>query len=352
MMIGTCGFISTGSSAVSDLLKEFDENQVMDGFEFALVHAMDSIEDLTYHVMQNGSRCMSGGVAIERFRRYIKTSGALRRATQGRLDALTDEYLDQIIQARWRGYGSAKMDMMLFPGFKYKYIGVRLMRDKVHPRLSKKFGRTFDFYPVRGMELCVRPDRYYEHTRRYVSKILDAMGWDRARNLVLDQPFAASNPQKSFEYFDDPRAIVVDRDPRDVYLFAKKVLLHKVRAIPTERVEDFVAFYRALRKDMPYLQERGDILRIRFEDMVYEYDESVRRIMDFCGLREHSRPRSIFEPNLSINNTQLFRRYPQYAQDIAYIERELPEYLVPFERYGAPAPSGEMFYGRSPLNKR
>ena len=43
------------------------------------------------------------------------------------------------------------------------------------------------------------------------------------KNLVLDQPFSGNNPQASFPYFENPRAVVVDRDPRDYYLFVKNL---------------------------------------------------------------------------------------------------------------------------------
>lgn len=349
MIVGVCGFVSTGSSAVSDLLKEFDENQVLDSLEFSIAYTPDGLEDLTYNLMYKCSKTTSSNAAIERFRRYIKTCEALRRATKGRLDALTEAYLKQIVQVQWLGYSN--VDAVLFSGLRYRYVA-GFMKRKVYPRLSRRFGRNFDFYPVRTMEFSAKPAHYFEHTKRYVGDILDAMGWDHRRNLVLDQPFAGSFPQKSFDYFEAPRAIVVDRDPRDQYLFAKKFLLHKGRSIPTQRVEDFVTFYRAMREDMPYLQDRDDMLRIRFEDMVYEYEASVKKIVDFCGLGEHTRPRSIFEPSMSQNNTQLFRRYPEYDRDIQYIERELPQYLYPFEKYDMPLTMGEMFYGRSPLNKK
>src|SRR5690606_32133163 len=133
---------------------------------------------------------------------------------------------------------------------------------------------------------------------------------------VLNQPFPGNDPESSFRYFKNPKAIVVDRDPRDVYVFAKKFLLHKGRMIPTERVEDFVIYHRNMRKNMPYLEENKRILNINFEDLVYEYDVTIQKVIDFCQLEKHSHPKSIFVPEMSINNTQVFKRYPEYAKDI------------------------------------
>ena len=48
MIIGVCGFCSTGSSAVSDYLKEFKENQVLDMLEFTLAYIPDGLGDLEY----------------------------------------------------------------------------------------------------------------------------------------------------------------------------------------------------------------------------------------------------------------------------------------------------------------
>ena len=72
MIIGTCGFCSTGSSAVSDYLKEFDENQVLDGVEFTYVYLPDGLEDLYYHTTNKISRDDSSSIAIPRFKKFIK----------------------------------------------------------------------------------------------------------------------------------------------------------------------------------------------------------------------------------------------------------------------------------------
>ena len=39
------------------------------------------------------------------------------------------------------------------------------------------------------------------------------------------------------------------------------------------------------------------------------------------------------KPDVSINNTQLWNKYPEYDKDIKIIESELSEYLYPFEDY-------------------
>ena len=77
MVIGTCGFASTGSSAVSDYLKEFDQNQVLDRFEFTIPYLPDGLEDLEYNLMQHISRDDSCAIAIPRFKRFMKKHYAI-----------------------------------------------------------------------------------------------------------------------------------------------------------------------------------------------------------------------------------------------------------------------------------
>ena len=85
--------------------------------------------------------------------------------------------------------------------------------------------------------------------------------------------------------------------------------------------------------------------------MVYEYKKTSAKVREFLHLPENPRPRTVFEPNLSIANTQVFKRFPQFAEDVRTIERELPEYLFDFSKYQTPDFKKKMFYGKSPKNK-
>lgn len=350
MIIGVCGFTSTGSSAVTDILKEFNENSVLDDHEFTLAYFPDGLNDLSYHLQENISKYMSSNVAIERYKMLIKNlyKNNINKETNGKLFQLTEEYIDSITQICWKGYGA--VDYILYTN-KFKHVLMDLFRKVFIRTINKYYKKNINIYPVRTMSFSIKPDDFERITKQYINDILEAMGADFNKNIVLNQPFPGNDPESSFSFFDNPLAIVVDRDPRDNYIFAKKFLLNKGRQIPTETVEKFVVYYRNMRKGMPYIIGSDKILNIRFEDLIYEYDESITKIMTFCGLKEHTNPRTIFAPELSINNTQVFKRYPEYRKEIEYIERELPEFLYPFEKYPEIEVTGNMFSGRSPLNK-
>jgi hypothetical protein len=354
MIIGTCGFASTGSSAVSDFLKEFDENQVFDQFEFTLPYLPDGLEDLEYHLTQHVCRDDSCGIAIPRFKRCIEKEFGLVlkkqfNISQQQLNEITRQFLDSIVQLKWKT--AKRTDMLLNPSWFYYFFGFRVMKCHVLPYLQKKIGRVVDIWPYRDVEVSIFPDNFYEASRSFIRNILSGMGADFNKNIVLDQPFLGSNPVRSFCFFDNPRAIVVDRDPRDNYLFTKLVLYKTENIMPVDDVKTFVKYYRLFRDNHPYKQPDKDVLCVRFEDMIYNYESTTERIRDFCNLPVNPNPKSIFDPNLSIANTQLFLRFPEYKADIEFIEKELPEYLFNYDDYPKPNISGKMFSGKSPLNK-
>ena len=168
------------------------------------------------------------------------------------------------------------------------------------------------------------------------------MGADLSKPICFDQPFSGNTPENSMKFFEDPYAIVIDRDPRDLYLSGKYTKLPDIKFYPIDDVDKFIIYYKNLRKKQP---ENERILRLRFEDLIYNYEESISKIEKFLKLGEHKRKKEIFDPSKSINNTQLIRLHPEDAEDIKKIEKELKEFLFPFENYSNTEFNGKPFDG-------
>lgn len=349
MFIGACGFGSTGSSVITDYLKEFDDVRVKDDLEFTWVSRTDGLIDLERAVMHPHNRTGDSITAIRRFKvlaEKLERVYALHGLPREEFRRLIDEYLESITTVKWYWYSNSGKSV-----YTPKGLASYLMRRKIIPKAEIKRGHHVTWWPLREVSLSVKPENFYEASRKLVQEMLTAMGVDTSKTVALDQPFAGNNPQACFPFFDNPYAVVVDRDPRDNYVFARTKLLGKFHYIPINSVEDYIAYYRALRKDQPYLEPNPRILNIRFEDMVYEYKKTSAKVREFLHLPENPRPRTVFEPNLSIANTQVFKRFPQFAEDVRKIERELPEYLFDFSKYPEPDFSKKMFYGKSPLHE-
>lgn len=347
MIVGTCSFGSTGSSAVTDYLHEFQGLQVLDKIEFTWVSRVDGLIDLDYHLFNTHNRTEDSVKAIARYKElaeacifYYKKAG---KADSKAMRDSVERFLESITQVKWYWEYERPKDVFL------KYISA--LYERIIPKLEIKKGCQINCWPMKEACLSVSPEHFEEAAKAHVRELLTAIGAEHDRMVVLDQPFAGNNPQACFKYFEEPYAIVVDRDPRDNYVFANTKLLGQNHFMAVTPVEDFVKYYRSLRKSQPYTRQDSRVLSIKFEDMVFHYDETTKKIRKFLNLGENPAPKSIFDPAISMPNTRVWLRYPQYAKDIEYIERELPEYL--FDYSGCPEPDlkGEMFFGKSPKNK-
>ncbi len=339
-VLGICGFGYTGSGAFLDLFQEFAGVDVCADPEFSIAYTPDGLEDLEYHLMKAPSRYMSSDVALWRFLKWVEgrnnRGSGLRHATGNQFRHLSLAYVHAITQLTWKGYWGWDFSSS---GFWRKNLVFRILNSRIHPFLSKVLCMNVDLPPIRDMRMSICPEHFYEESRKYVSSLIRAMGLGHNETVVLNQPFAADHPTKSFPFFENPTALIVDRDPRDIYVLMKRVALEMGRFVPTAHVKDFVEYYRILHVNQEDTTKRRDVIHCRFEDLVYEYDSTLAFIRERIPLGAHVRPGSCFRPEVSINNTQLFLRYPQFADDCAVIARELPEWLYPFHEH-AHKPNG------------
>lgn len=125
--------------------------------------------------------------------------------------------------------------------------------------------------------------------------------------------------------------MVVDRDPRDIYILSKYIW--KDGIVPTEDLELFCKWFeytRKHRKDEKY--DESTTMLINFEDLVYKYPKTTTMLVEWLGLdmSHHAAPMSHFDPRKSINNTRLWEEFPEYGEEIEMIENRLKEYLYDY----------------------
>ena len=133
-------------------------------------------------------------------------------------------------------------------------------------------------------------------------------------------------------YFDDRlRVVVVARDPRDVFIINKYIWQQKQICVPFPlEVNEFCSFYKKMRESEKECTS-NKVLRINFEDLIYNYDTKTKEITKFLGFKEsdHINKKTRFIPEMSIKNTQLFRK-EEYREECKVIEKELKKYLYEF----------------------
>lgn len=342
MIIGSCGYGATGSSVLTDLLTEYDGIQVFDNFEFTISYRVDGIEDLEYHLMKQYAKNSSGDYAIKRFldiSKSYKTPFINKPCDGETFYRLSKKFIDEITQTTYKG-----MDTFdVLNGNILRNIFALASKKIFMPKLIEKITKKTSYvWPARTMYYSVEPSNFYEAAREYTSNIIESMGGNLNEKVVLDQPFEGNAPEQSFPFFEDPFAVVIDRDPRDLYLAGKYTKDPNFKFTPKDDVKKFIVYYKMMRKRRSI---HKNVLNLNFEDFIYEYDRTVQKVEAFLSLGEHIRKKEVFEPSKSINNTQLIRLHPEDKKDIQEIENELPEFLYPFERYKSVEFNGRPFDG-------
>ena len=144
------------------------------------------------------------------------------------------------------------------------------------------------------------------------------------------EPFFCGDSRK---YFSDFKQIVVDRDPRDVYLSAKnysKGGKNGWSSTTTDGVEGFIAKYKSMKKNEKN-QEHDSKLKVYFEDLVLSYDESRSRIFDFLGVDEshHMLEKKKFDPSKSKEGVGMWRLAEgDLKMEVEKIAKELKQYCI------------------------
>lgn len=317
MIVSVSGFNYSGSSAVVDLLKEYENVQCVED-EIGFPYLPDGITDLEYHINES-STYFNGDVGIRRYYHMCKKSDIPRQYRKRFLD-LTKEYLDRLTDTTWKG--NSYFDGSRKEGINYASWKVKRMISAVVYHYTKK-AILFD---QRTMYLAYDNSSFKKHTRWYFQEI-EKLFSEGKQFVVFNQFFSAFQPERSMRLSDNAKTIVVDRDPRDIYILGK--IRHENSCYPVDDVKKYVIWYKKCHKEKQGA-DTDKVLFVQFEDLIFKYDETVKNIERFLGLENHVDKKKRFKPEVSKNNTQLIERFPQLKNDINYIIANLPQNLYSF----------------------
>lgn len=329
----TCAsYGASGSGIVTDYLMEFDNIYNPGDFEFRFLQDFGGITTLEDCLVHSHHR-LNSDVAIRLFKKYVDyQSGDLltKRYNQifkGEFKKISYEFINNIVECKWKGHWEE--DQVLAP--KYK--------DWLYYKFWTRFKKFLDFnrnyissyYPTRDMYFSNPTyDEFVNAVKEYLNHLFQVVDKNHIYDfLYFDQLLPPDNIKRYFPYFDDINVIVVDRDPRDYYIenvmkWGEKYLPHKL--------DDFIKVFKGIRKKISEEDLHPNVLRIRMEDAIYKYDEFSKQICSFIGLNHahHVNPKKYFDPAVSIDNTQLWKKRNVNMDIIHRIEDELSEYCYNF----------------------
>lgn len=328
------GYMGSGSSAITDLVSEFRDCQnEHKSYEFVLLHCPNGLFDLEDKLLR-GNNAIRSDEAIRSFelqmnKLYDKKLwwvGNYKDVVGSDFKSLMENYINNIQQFNYPGYWymheevNTKMLFKLLIRKPFKILSFNKLK-------FKKVLRYND-----GMRISFIKDKdFYKYSHDYIYSVIDELSRGK-KNIILDQFLLPFNLFRVDNYFDDKlKVIVVERDPRDVYVLNKYIwpLRGITVPMPTE-AEEFCEFYQKMRESEKEC-DSNKILRVKFENLVYNYDSELERVMKFLGFtsEDHINKKVRFNPDVSIKNTQLFRK-EEYKEEMEIIERKLKKYLYDF----------------------
>lgn len=334
MRVITCAsYYGTGSSAVTDFFSEFEDIFSLGDYEYRFLQEPDGVADLEYNLVENNHRHNTS----DSIKRFIKYTKSLKTMGYGGYDIfgsqyekLTNQFIEDIVQLKtytWWNKDRIDKGRLFCFGDRIYSFAKRFLTGNLHTekRFSLLQHRELGYYTT------ISEEDFLLAVRKYIKGLLSYVNKDNMPFVMVDQMVPPTNTKRFIRYFDDVKIIAVDRDPRDVYLLEKVVWQWGV--IPVEDVKEFVEWFKITRKYGKSQDEDTDkVLRVQFEDMIYKYEDMKDKLMKFAGISPiaHKYPKTKFNPEISIKNTNLKNKIFGYEDDIAYIEQNLKEYLYDF----------------------
>lgn len=328
----TCAsYYGTGSSAITDFFSEFDDIFSLGEYEYRFVQDPNGIADLEYNIIENNHRHNTSN-AIKNFKKYIlecKKMGYGGYDIFGKqLDLLVDEYLEKIVQLKthtwWNKDRIDKGSLFCFIDRIYSLF-MRLIHGEIksEARYSLLKNKEIGYYTI------ISEKEFLDATKQFINDLFGYVNKEKKKYIMVDQIVPPTNARRYIRYFNNIKIIVVDRDPRDIFLLEKYVW--KWGVIPVDNVEEFVKWFKITR-NASFDDDQEHVLKINFEDLIYKYDITKKILTDFVGidLNKHTAPFEKFDPKISINNTNLKGKFEDSKKEIEYIEKNLKEYLYHF----------------------
>ncbi len=331
----TCAsYYVSGSSAITDLVSEFEPVYSFTTEEFRFIQDPDGVSDLEFHLVECFNRHNSGH-ALKRYKKLVdfySGNKIFKRYSHffgDQWKTLSYQYIDRLTDFTFSGWWMYD----LYDRGSWFFFRKRILNWLLHKTLWKRQPERTLNTMKHEITYCAHPseEKFLAATRQYILALFSCVMPEGKEIMMVDQLLPPTNMQRYLRYFDNNmQAVIVDRDPRDIFVLEK--YMWKDGVIPTD-VDTFCQWFeytRAHRKTEDVHTQQVHF--VQFEDLVYHYEETTRKLCSWLGLSQadHTRPRTAFCPEMSIQNTQTWKKYAQSLPEVKVIEERLSEYLYPF----------------------
>ena len=313
------GYGWSGSSAVIDLLKEYDRVSAPPA-EFRLIRDPHGLVQLEHALVEDWEP-INSFAAINDYiwlckklnrnqkNKLLPIGLSYKRKINKRFLDITLDYVNKLTMFKYSFY-------CYYTQFKQTYFSYLL--NKVMRKIVSVFRLKGESALKANQVVFSQPskEQFRSITMDYLEELFkETMEKNHSNLLILDQAVSPNNSDWALKYFRHAKVIVVDRDPRDIYadLITHKSLIGNDLTDPNN-IDKYLAWHNALRKN---LKISKDVLYVNFEDVVLNYEETKTKIESFSNLScsEHSNKFSYFDPKKSIHNIGIWKNMDTVYQN-------------------------------------
>lgn len=341
--VAVTGFYGTGSSAVIDLLREYKGVNVVPEigrlYEHMPFYVSGGLFD-TCTLLTHGNTPLGSDRIINNFIDSMERLNKYNFGWFGSYNALFgNQFIDAVnkfvksISENRKGQNSNHIVRAYFSPVKaLAQVAAKI----IYKRKFGKYGVGYqnDSKPVYFS--MPTEEELYDAAREFTDSYFEMFNTDGKVKIYdhLIWPQQVDTHARCFS--DNLKIIVLDRDPRDIFLCSKYIWCKPPIGHGDPHFPVLPSLYAdEWSRTVTEHTSNPNALRVHFEDLVYNYDKTVARIERFLGLNanDHLRPKTKFDPSKSIENTQLFQ-LPQWKKEGEEVAELLENFLYefPYER--------------------
>jgi hypothetical protein len=346
-VIDISGYGHSGKTAVTDLLREVEGINVHhSSFEFGLLRLPDGIIDLKRNIIDNWTPSKSD-ISLKRFKRLTNVlKGNYCDQIGVDLSEHTHDFINSIVietlNVNW-------YDNLYFSGdnkYRDKIRGFLKLTGLLQiARLVRKKSLIRDNLP-KDLVYLIDDKKFISRAKEYLEQVLFC-NYDY-KTVVTNNAFEPFNPTESMVFFQNAYCVIVNRDPRDIYLsslgfnnlfipefeknnptFSLKYLEEQKRGfLGTDNIDSFIWRQNQIRNSIKLEKDNSRVLRINYEDIIYNYKQTVSLIFENLEIdsSKHIDRLKYFNPALSKKNVGLWKKFGDLPE-IKKIEKELSNFL-------------------------
>ncbi len=311
--VAVSGYGWSGSGAVVDLLKELEGFGDI-GREFWLVKHPDGVLTLDHALTEDWSLLASDNAIrnflwlVRKLARPFPWGLSYKRRIHRDICSLADEYVDNLTSLTFTGSTYAHHTRSRCTAM--SVVGEHIKKQCGWPGVGRK------------MWLAQPGREAFRHaTQAFMNSIFVPVAErNQLDAVILDQAIPPGAIVRAAEYFNDIKFIIVDRDPRDIYveLYNGNHLIGPALRQCADSAERYIEWHKRLRVfddyESPSAITKNRVHYVRFEDLVHSEAATRARLFAFLGGDvKHAHARRYFDPSYSCRNIGLWKRYPDTA---------------------------------------